>query len=463
MIFESTRGAAPHLSFKETILAGLASDGGLYVPTKWPTFSMPEIASMAGLEYHDLAFRIISKFTEGEIDDATLKQILIDSYKGFNHKAVAPLAQIDKNTFVLELFHGPTLAFKDFALQFLGRLLDHLLDGSTHKVNIVGATSGDTGSAAIFSCMGRKNINIFILHPHNRVSEVQRRMMTTIHDSNVFNLAVDGTFDDCQNIVKSLFSDADLKKSLHLTAVNSINWARIVAQVVYYFYAALNLGAPSRKLNFAVPTGNFGDVYAGYIAKKMGLPIGRLLIATNQNDILSRAINSGQHTMEGVKATASPSIDIQISSNFERILFEACNRDAQKVQNYMQSLKDNNGFVIESDTLNFLRQHFDARSVSEPETKATIANVYSETGYVIDPHTAVAVAACKKAAYGEAETTVCLATASPAKFPEAVYEAISVHSALPKHSEWIMSAEEKMHTIKADASVVKDFMLNNLK
>ncbi len=335
----STRGAAPELSFDEAVLAGLAVDGGLYVPSEIPTLSTSEIASMQTLTYPELAFMVMSRFTGESIAPEIFEGIVAESYKQFRHQAVAPLKQLDTHTHLLELFHGPTLAFKDFALQFLGRLLDHILEKRGQKVTVIGATSGDTGSAAIAGCQGRKNMDIFILHPKGRVSEVQRRQMTTVLDRNVHNIALEGTFDDCQDIVKTLFTDAAFRTRHHLTAVNSINWARILAQIVYYFYAALQLGAPGKTVSFSVPTGNFGDIYAGYIAKRMGLPIDQLIIATNRNDILARCVATGTYGIERVYPTLSPSMDIQVSSNFERLLFDLHGRDGVAMQKMMAQFR----------------------------------------------------------------------------------------------------------------------------
>ena len=343
----STRGGSPALSFEDTVLAGLAPDGGLYVPDAIPAFSMAEIAGLQAMSYPELAFAIISRFTAGSIAPEILERIIGESYKTFRHPAIAPLKQLDAHTFVLELFHGPTLAFKDFALQFLGRLLDHILEKRGERAVIVGATSGDTGSAAIEGCRGRKHMDIFILHPKGRVSDVQRRQMTTVADKNVHNIAVEGTFDDCQDIVKDLLGDADFRAQQHLAAVNSINWARIVAQIPYYFYAALALGAPAKAVNFSVPTGNFGDIYAGTMAKKMGLPIGQLIIATNRNDILTRALNTGVYGMEGVWPTISPSMDIQVSSNFERLLFDLHGCDGKRIAEMMARFRKDKKLALE--------------------------------------------------------------------------------------------------------------------
>lgn len=457
----STRGNVPALDFEDAVLAGLAPDGGLYVPDGIPAFSMPEIAAMQALSYPELAFTIISRFTGKSIAPAALERIIAESYKEFRHSAVAPLAQLDAHTFMLELFHGPTLAFKDFALQFLGRLLDHILEKRKQKAVIAGATSGDTGSAAIAGCRGRKNMEIFILHPKGRVSDVQRRQMTTVLDKNVHNIAIKGTFDDCQDIVKSLFADAVFRERHHLTAVNSINWARIVAQIPYYFYAALRLGAPANAVNFSVPTGNFGDIYAGYMAKKMGLPIGQLIIATNRNDILTRCLNTGIYGMEGVSPTISPSMDIQISSNFERLLFDLCGRDRNLIPEMMMHFRKEKSLTLPPLVWDGLKREFSACAISDEDTKKTIAETYAATGQLLDPHTAVGLAAGARARRDTSAPLVALATAHPAKFPEAVKEATGVHPALPEHLADLLKKKEKYESLANDVEAVKNFIGKN--
>jgi len=345
MRYISTRGNAPALNFEDVLLAGLASDGGLYVPENLPRFTQEEIASWAGLPYHELAFRVMRPFVEGSISDTDFKQILEETYGAFAHSAIAPLRQLNANEWVMELFHGPTLAFKDFALQLLGRLLDHILLKRDERVVIIGATSGDTGSAAIEGCRRCENVDIFILHPHQRVSEVQRRQMTTILGENIHNIAIEGNFDDCQEMVKASFADQSFLKGTRLVAVNSINWARIMAQIVYYFHAALQLGAPARSVAFSVPTGNFGDIFAGYLARNMGLPVSQLVVATNRNDILHRFMSGNQYFKETLHASLSPSMDIMVSSNFERLLFDLHGRNGvalaelMHVQGHGQTLR----------------------------------------------------------------------------------------------------------------------------
>ncbi len=453
----STRGQAPVLSFEEVVLAGLASDGGLYVPDAIAQFSPHELVSMASLSYTELALRVMQPFIGDAIAEKDLRVLIEDAYKGFRHSAIAPLKQLGPNEFLLELFHGPTLAFKDFALQFLGRVLEYFLARNKQSLTIIGATSGDTGSAAIEGCRGRKNMRLFILHPKGRVSDVQRRQMTTVPDANVFNLAIEGTFDDCQDIVKALFNDAAFREKQKLTAVNSINWARILAQVVYYFYAGLALGAPARRISFSVPTGNFGDIYAGYIAKQMGLPIEKLIIATNHNDILARGLKTGTYAPEGVTPSLSPSMDIQISSNFERLLFDAYGRDGAAI-NALMHAKNNRKITLPPHVWEELRKHFAADSADDNATLATIKSVYETTGELLDPHSAVGVAVGRKCHNNKATPLVTLATAHPAKFPDAVTKASGVHPALPPHLAHIMKDAERMHTLPNSKDKVREFI-----
>ncbi len=459
----STRGNAPDLSFEDVVLAGLAGDGGLYVPDKLPVFSMAEIAAMQALSYPELAFAIISRFTEGSVEPEALERIIADSYKTFRHSAIAPLKQLDAHTFLLELFHGPTLAFKDFALQFLGRLLDHILEKRKENVVIIGATSGDTGSAAIAGCAGRASMQTFILHPKGRVSDVQRRQMTTVLDDNVHNIALEGTFDDCQDIVKALFGDVAFRDRYKLTAVNSINWARILAQVVYYFYAALALGAPARSVSFAVPTGNFGDIYAGTIAKRMGLPISQLIIATNRNDILPRCLKTGTYGMEKVVSTISPSMDIQVSSNFERLLFDLYNRDGKAINELMTRFKADKKFTLSPSAFKRLQAEFTGASVSDADTMKTISDMYKATGELLDPHTAIGLAAGLRCRDNTASPLVVLATAHAAKFPDAVKKATGMHPALPAHLHDLAERKERMTPLASDVKIVKDFITQHAK
>lgn len=457
--YTSTRGSAPELSFEDVVLTGLASDGGLYVPKTLPQVAPHELVEWSRLPYAELAFRVMRPFVGDAMPEADLREMLEQTYAGFRHEAIAPLVQIGHNRFILELFHGPTLAFKDFALQFLGRLLDYFLKRRGEHITIVGATSGDTGSAAIAGCRGRNNMDIFIFHPHGRVSEVQRRQMTTVLDGNVHNIALQGTFDDCQDMVKALFADAAFRERHKLVAVNSINWARILAQVVYYFYAALALGAPARAVSFSVPTGNFGDIYAGYIAKRMGLPIDQLIIATNKNDILTRCLHRGEYRMEGVAPTLSPSMDIQISSNFERLLFDLYDRDGKAMADLMAGLRRDSGFALGERQWNGLKREFNSASVDDAQTKTTIRAVYENSGYLADPHTAVGIAATDACAESGAPVVI-LSTAHPAKFPAAVEEACGVTPALPPHMAGLMEAQERCAVLPAgEIRRIQEFIL----
>ncbi|MER8578633.1 threonine synthase [Mesorhizobium sp. M1423] len=457
MQYVSTRGEAPALGFSDAVLAGLARDGGLYLPSAWPNFSAAEIRAMRGLAYPDLAIRVLSPFLSGEIVAPVFERLVREAYATFRHEAVCPLVQSGPNSFVLELFHGPTLAFKDVAMQLLARLMDHVLAERDQRATIVGATSGDTGGAAIDAFAGRNRTDIFVLFPHGRVSPVQQRQMTTSTAANVHALAIEGNFDDCQGLVKDMFNDHGFRDRVSLSGVNSINWARIMAQIVYYFSSALSLGAPDRPVSFTVPTGNFGDIFAGYAAKKMGLPIERLIIATNDNDILARTLATGEYRMKGVFSTTSPSMDIQVSSNFERLLFEASGRDASTVRRYMNGLKQSGAFTIEAGEIAKIRSEFDAGRATMDEVAATIRTTLAVSGYLLDPHTAAAVhVAAGKAAGGV--PMVVLGTAHPAKFPAAVEAASDVSPALPAWLGGLMSAEEKYTVLPSDLKMVEDYV-----
>jgi threonine synthase len=457
MQFVSTRGEAPVLGFSDAVLSGLASDGGLYLPQTWPQISPDEIAGFAGKSYADVAFAVISRFVDGEIADGTLKGIIDASYATFRHPSVTPLVEIAPNHFVLELFHGPTLAFKDVAMQFLARVMDHILAERGIRATIVGATSGDTGSAAIEAFRGRDTTDIFILHPENRTSEVQRRQMTTVLDSNIHNIALKGNFDDCQNIVKGLFRATRFRDEMKLSGVNSINWGRIVAQIVYYFTSAVSLGSPHRETNFVVPTGNFGDIFAGYAAKRMGLPIANLVIATNSNDILARTLETGRYETGSVVSTISPSMDIQVSSNFERLLFESLDRDAPALKRLMNSLTQSGSFTIPPKAIAAIREGFASGRASESETSATISAVLSESGYLLDPHTAVGVSVAREHELGTAPV-VTLATAHPAKFPAAVKTATGVEPALPAWLSDLYERQERFDVLANDQDAVEAFI-----
>ncbi|MER9068337.1 threonine synthase [Mesorhizobium sp. M0902] len=457
MQYVSTRGEAPALGFSDAVLAGLARDGGLYLPSAWPHFSAAEIRAMRGLGYPDLAIRVLSPFLGGEIAAPVFERLVREAYATFRHEAVCPLVQTGPNSFVLELFHGPTLAFKDVAMQLLARLMDHVLAERDQRATIVGATSGDTGGAAIDAFAGRNRTDIFVLFPHGRVSPVQQRQMTTSTAANVHALAIEGNFDDCQGLVKAMFNDHGFRDRVSLSGVNSINWARIMAQIVYYFSSGLSLGAPDRPVSFTVPTGNFGDIFAGYAAKKMGLPIERLIIATNDNDILARTLATGEYRMKGVFSTTSPSMDIQVSSNFERLLFEASGRDASTVRRYMDGLKQSGAFTIEAGEIARIRSEFDAGRATMDEVAATIRTTLAASGYLLDPHTAAAVHVAAGKAAGEVPMVV-LGTAHPAKFPAAVEAASGVSPALPAWLGGLMSAEEKYTVLPSDLKMVEDYL-----
>ncbi|WP_323015330.1 threonine synthase [Devosia sp.] len=456
MQFVSTRGQAPVLNFSDAVLAGLAADGGLYVPQSWPRIEPAEIAGFAGKPYADVAYAIISRFTGDDIAPAKLRAILEEAYAGFRHPSVTPLVELEPNHFLLELFHGPTLAFKDVAMQFLSRVMDHILAERGLRATIVGATSGDTGSAAIEAFRGRDTTDIFILHPEGRTSAVQRLQMSTVLDANVHNIALQGTFDDCQNIVKAMFNNHGFRDRVRLSGVNSINWGRIVAQIVYYFVAAVSLGSPYRKVSFSVPTGNFGDIFAGYCARAMGLPVQKLVIATNANDILRRTLDTGRYEMAGVEPTISPSMDIQISSNFERLLFESAGRDAGAVRAMMDGLKQSGGFALPEATLAAIRRDFAAGTTNEQDTRATIAATLAASGYLLDPHTAVGVHVAR-AHLGDTPM-VTLATAHPAKFPAAVREASGIDPALPAWLADLYQREERLSVLANDQKAVEDFI-----
>jgi threonine synthase len=455
----STRGEAPALGFAEVMLAGLARDGGLYVPQTWPQIEPQTIQAFAGRPYAEVAVEVIRRFTADAIGEADLARMAREAYGIFRHPAVAPLAQLGVNTFALELFHGPTLAFKDLAMQLLARLMDHVLAARGERRTIVVATSGDTGGAAVEAVRERSQVDLVVLFPNGRISDVQRRMITTAGSANVHALAIDGTFDDCQAIVKGLFNHAAFRDRVRLSGVNSINWARIVAQTVYYFTAAVALGAPARKIAFTVPTGNFGDIYAGYVAHRLGLPIDRLVIATNANDILTRTLATGTYELRDVVPTTSPSMDIQVSSNFERLLFDAYGCDGDAVRALMASLAQSRRFTLSARALSHIRTLFTAGRAEEDEVAATIRTVKRETGNSVDPHTAVGIAVAEKESRDPAVPMVVLSTAHPAKFPAAVEAACGVRPRLP---EWLSDLEhrpERVTVLPVDQSAVERFVL----
>ena len=459
MRYVSTRGEAPPLGFMDVTLAGLARDGGLYVPENWPRLSAETIASFAGKPYAEVAVEVIRPFVGDTISEAELSRLAREAYGTFRHPAVVPVAQFGAGTFLLELFHGPTLAFKDVAMQLLARLMDHALAARGERTTIVVATSGDTGGAAVEAFRGRERADLFVLFPQGRISDVQRRMMTTANDNNVHALAVEGTFDDCQALVKGLFNHHAFRDRVRLSGVNSINWARIVAQVVYYFTAAATLGAPYRKVSFTVPTGNFGDIFAGYVAARMGLPIDRLVIATNVNDILARTLATGTYDLREVVATSSPSMDIQVSSNFERLLFEATGRDAAVVRAMMASLAQSGRFSLSSEALSRIRALFNADRADEEETAATIRTALRETSRLIDPHTAVGLAVAEKETRDTAVPMIVLGTAHPAKFPEAVEAACGVRPGLPDWLSDLPERPERATAMPVDQAAIEKFIL----
>ncbi len=463
MKYISTRGSAAALSFEDVVLTGLASDGGLYVPERLPQFSAQDMAGMAGMSYTELAFVIMQPFVAGEIPDTDLRRIIDKAYASFRHPAIAPLVQTNRAEWVLELFQGPTLAFKDFALQFLGHLLDYLLAKRSQRGVVMGATSGDTGSAAIEGCRNCANLEIFILHPHQRISEVQRRQMTSVIAPNVHNLAIEGDFDDCQNAVKASFRDQSfMPDGLPLIAVNSINWARIMAQIVYYFYSALALGAPHRAMVYSVPTGNFGDIYAGYLASKMGLPIEQLIIATNSNDILHRCISRNDHSKQALQRSLSPSMDIMVSSNFERLLFDLYDRDGSEITRLMAEFA-NGAMTLDESALHSARALFSSYSLDDAAMLKVIRQVYAESEYLLDPHTAIGVAAARALRTETQSPVICLATAHPAKFPEAIHAAMpNVSPALPLHMADLFERTEAFDVVANDLRDIHGYMLARL-
>ena len=451
MRYISTRGDAPILSFEEAMLTGLARDGGLYLPEAWPGMTEAEIADLAGRSFEDVAFRVMKPFIGDAFTDEEFRGIIDRAYASFGHALRCPLVQVGPERWVLELHHGPTLAFKDVAMQLIGQLFEFALKRRGERVTIVGATSGDTGSAAIEAFRGLEAVDVFILYPHGRVSEVQRRQMTTPTEANVHALAVEGDFDDCQAAVKAMFNDFDFRDGMKLAAVNSINWARVLAQAVYYFTSAVALGAPGRKISYSVPTGNFGDVFAGYVAKRMGLPIDRLVVATNQNDILHRTVQTGAHEKRGVEPSTSPSMDIQVSSNFERLLFDLYDREGPAVQQLMKELSDHGGFTLSQGAKDRLCDEFDSARYGEAEVAALIKTYAAKTSHIFCPHSAIGVGAA------EAVTgpVVALATAHAAKFPDAVEAACGVRPALPPRMADLYERDERLTVLPNDLDALQ--------
>ena len=459
MKYISTRNRTEEFNFTEVFIKGLADDGGLFMPKTFPVISEKSLLSLSKLNYKDLAKEIIFLFCGETIRKDELSNIVEKSYSKFRHKNVVKITDIGENK-ILELYHGPTLAFKDIAMQFIGNLYDHHLKNFKKKINVVVATSGDTGSAAIDAIKGKDKMNIFVLHPNNKVSSVQRKLMTTVEDENVFNIAIDGNFDDCQNLVKSMFADNKFSNSIDMSGVNSINWVRIVAQTVYYFFSYFQTCQLNEKINFSVPTGNFGDVYAGYLSKKMGLPIDKLIVATNQNDILHRAISKGQYKTHSVVETLSPSMDIQVASNFERLIYDINDQSTDKVSKIMQSIKNEKKYLIEEKELKKIKKDFVSETISEQELLSCIRKVYDNYKTIIDPHTAVGLAALKK--INLVSKSVVLSTAHPCKFPEAIKKAINMKSELPDNLNYILSKKENFIVINNDIEQVKKYILNKL-
>jgi len=459
MKYISTRNSSKEFNFSEVFIKGLADDGGLFIPTTVPKLPSEELQRFSKLNYQDLAKEIIFLFCNETIEKNELSNIIERSYLKFREKNVIKLSDVGKNK-LLELFHGPTLAFKDIAMQFIGNLYDYQLKTIENKINVVVATSGDTGSAAIDAIKGKDKMNIFVLHPNNKVSSIQRKLMTTVKEKNVFNVAIEGNFDDCQNLVKSMFADKKFSSSINMSGVNSINWARIIAQTVYYFYSYFQICKLNEKINFSVPTGNFGDVYAGYLSKKMGLPIDKLIVATNQNDILHRAISKGKYETNSVVETLSPSMDIQVASNFERLIYDLNEQSADKTNKIMQEIKIKKKYLIEKKELTKIKEDFLSESVSEEELLFCIKKVYENYKIIIDPHTAVGLRALEKINLNG--KNVVLSTAHPCKFPEAINKAINVKSELPNELNYILDEKENFVVIQNDIEEVKKYILNKL-
>ena len=458
MKYISTRGGCPPQNFEQVLLSGLAPDGGLFIPQTLPTFSAEQIEAMKSLQYADLALEIVTPFVDGEIPTSQLKKVIDESYAAFNHPEVAPLTRLSEHEYLLELYHGPTLAFKDFALQVLGRLLDHVLRKNDQRVVILGATSGDTGSAALEGCRHSERVEMYILHPYQRVSAVQRKQMTTVPGDNVFNLAIEGNFDDCQRIVKAAFANqAFLPSNKSLVAVNSINWVRILMQIVYYFYAALKLGAPNKKVSFSVPTGNFGDIYAGYLARRMGLPIDRLIVATNKNDILHRFISHNEYSTTELSKTFSPSMDILVSSNFERYLYDLLGKDSPALCKFMDRFGKEK-LSVSAEQWAQMKSCFDSSSVDDATTCQLINELFTKNSILVDPHTAVGVKSGRDCSENTTSPIVTLATAHPAKFSDAISAAGLKEPNLPEHLGDLFDREERYSVLPNRLSSVTEFI-----
>ena len=455
MIYVSTRDNSKEFSFEEVFIKGLADDGGLYVPKSLKKYNSQELSKLKNLNYNEISTEIINQFSSDFISKKELSYLIKKSYSKFRENEVVKISNIGELK-LLELFHGPTLAFKDIAMQFIGNLYEYYLSKNDKKINIVVATSGDTGAAAINAIQGKSNLNIFVLHPNNRISSVQRKIMTTVEEKNVFNIAIEGNFDDCQNIVKSMFSDLEFSRSINMSGVNSINWARIIAQTVYYFYTYFKLNKKS--ISFSVPTGNFGDVFAGYLAKKMGLPIDKLIVATNENDILHRAISNGDYISKKVKETLSPSMDIQLASNFERLIYYINNSNSEKTAEIMKKVKQNS-YQIEKNNLDIIQKDFLSESCNEQETLEIIKKNYEINNIVLDPHTAVGVGAANKLSFNDC---VVLSTAHPCKFPESTNSAINKREKLPNELQHVLDKNENFQILKNNTDDVKNFIKSKI-
>ena len=460
MEYISTRNTQKIFSFKDVFLKGLASDGGLFVPKKIPLYNSQELKKLRNLSYNELATKIILKFCSNEFNETEIKDLVNDSYKNFRVKDVVAIKKLGKVN-LLELFHGPTLAFKDIAMQVIGNMYEKILKKNNLKVNIIVATSGDTGAAAISAIRDRKNMKIFVLHPENKISEVQRKFMTTVDSSNVFNIALASNFDECQKFVKLMFADKAFSSSINMTGVNSINWSRIVVQIVYYFFSYFKIATENEKINYSVPTGNFGDIYAGYIAKKMGLPINKLIIATNNNDILKRVVNTGTYKPLKVEHTVSPSMDIQVASNFERLIFDACSCDSDKIIKLMNDLNERGEFKLEKNELEKINKNFCSESLSEEETKSVIQEIYKKQKILIDPHTAVAIGVVNKMLLKE--NTIILATAHPSKFSDTVTKATGIKPDLPENLNNILVGKEKYEKLPKNLEKIQNYILERVK
>ena len=459
MKYISTRDTSKEFNFDEVFIKGLADDGGLFVPKLIPKLPKAELLKLSKLNYKDLAKEIIFIFCGETINKSQLSNIIEKAYSKFSEKNIVKLTELGENK-ILELYHGPTLAFKDIAMQFIGHLYDYYLKNVEEKINVVVATSGDTGSAAIDAIKGKDKMNIFVLHPNNKVSSVQRKLMTTVKDKNVFNIAIEGNFDDCQNIVKSMFVDHQFSNSINMSAVNSINWVRIVAQIVYYFFSYFRVSQLNEKINFSVPTGNFGDVYAGYLSKKMGLPIEKLIVATNQNDILHRAISKGQYEAHSVVETLSPSMDIQVASNFERLIYDINNHNAEQTNKIMKDIMKEKKYLIKEEELKKIKKDFVSETISEKELLSCIKKVYEKHKIIIDPHTAIGLGVLEK--INLIGKKIILSTAHPCKFPEAITKAINVKSELPNKLNYILNEKENFVVIQNNIEEVKKYILNKL-